>query len=83
MIADRQGQVRVRAGFNGTIEFRVKPGDRVYPGRALVVVEGEREVETFSARNPGTVMELCAPDGSDVEKGALLVVLDEDPPQVG
>ncbi len=79
MIADRQGQVRVRAGFSGTIEFRVAVGDVVYPGRALVIVESDTEVETFSARNPGVVRELSVVDGVDVEKGALLLVVDETP----
>ena len=79
MIADRQGQVRVRAGFAGTIEFRVAVGDPVYPGRALVIVESDTEVETFSARNPGVVRELSAADGADVEKGALLLIVDETP----
>ncbi len=79
MIADRTGQVRVRAGFDGTIEFRVAVGDIVYPGRALVIVESDSEVETFSARNPGVVRELCAPDGTDVVKGALLLLVDETP----
>lgn len=77
MIADRSGFVRVRAGFAGTVEFRVKVGDAVYPGRALVVVESDREVETFSARNPGYVRELCVADESDVEKGALLLMVEE------
>ena len=77
MIADRAGLVRVRAGFAGSVEFRVKVGDPVYPGRALVVIESDREVETFSARNPGYVRELCMAEGADVEQGALLLTVEE------
>lgn len=77
MIADRLGQVRVRAGFDGSVEFRVAVGTIVYPGRALVVIESDSEVETFSARNPGIVRELSVAEGADVVKGTLLLVVEE------
>ncbi len=73
------GQVRVRANFSGSVEYRVRPGESVWAGRALLVVEGEREVETLSARNAGVIRELCVAEGAEVEKGALLLVLDETP----
>ncbi len=77
MLADRQGLVRVRAAFAGSVEYRVKVGEPVWAGRSLVMVEGDREVETFSARNPGVVLECTVAEGSEVAKGALLLVLDE------
>lgn len=77
MIPDRAGLVRVRASFAGTVEFRVRAGEAVYPGRALVIVEGTREVETLSARNPGYVRELCVADGIDVAEGTLLLIVEE------
>lgn len=77
-----RGQVRVRASFDGEVEVKVEIGQRVYTGCPLVVVEGDREIETLSSRNPGSVREICVTDGTDVKKGDLLVVLDEDPPVV-
>ena len=74
-----RGQVRVRASFDGEVEVKVMVGQRVYTGCALVVVEGEREIETLSARNPGSVREVCIRDGTEAKKGDLLIVLDEDP----
>lgn len=75
-----RGQVRVRASFDGEVEVKVTVGQRVYTGCGLVVIEGEREIETLSARNAGSVREILVRDGAEVKKGDLLVVLDEDPP---
>jgi pyruvate/2-oxoglutarate dehydrogenase complex dihydrolipoamide acyltransferase (E2) component len=80
LIPDRQGQVRVRASFAGSVEYRVRVGESVWAGRALLVVEGDRAVETLSARNAGVIRELCVPEGTEVEKGALLLVMDETAP---
>lgn len=74
-----RGQVRVRASFDGDVELKVALGQRVYTGCGLVVVEGDREIETLSARNAGSVREILVLDGATVKKGDLLVVLDEDP----
>ncbi len=77
MIADRAGLVRVRAGFAGAVELRVRVGEPVWPGRGLVAVEGDREIETFSARNAGVVVEVCVADGAEVVAGTVLLLVDE------
>jgi len=77
VIPDRQGFVRVRASFPGSVDLRVRVGEAVYPGRALVIVEGAREVETLSARNPGYVREILVEDGVDVAEGTLLLIVEE------
>ncbi len=79
MLPNRQLEVRVRANFDGEVEVLVKLGARVLPGQGLVVVEADRELEKLSARNPGRVIEVHARTGQDVQKGALLLVIQEDP----
>lgn len=78
MIPDRNRQVRVRASFAGDVELKVRRGQRVYASQTLVVVEGDRQLEELSARNPGVVLELLVPDGATVPEGALLLILQED-----
>jgi len=77
MLPDRRRQVRVRANFPGEVELRVAVGDHVERGKALVVVEGDSEIETLSARGPAVVQEICVADGEEVLAAALLVVLQE------
>lgn len=79
MIADRAGLVKVRAAFAGAVELRARVGEPVWPGRPLVAIEGDREIETFSARNAGTIEEICVAEGAEVEAGALLMILRETP----
>jgi acetyl/propionyl-CoA carboxylase alpha subunit len=78
MLPDRKRQVRVRANFAGDVELRVKPGDRVERGTALVVVEGEEQIETLSARGDAVVLSVHVEDEDEVAAAALLVVLQED-----
>jgi biotin carboxyl carrier protein len=80
MLPDRQGHVHVRASFAGTVELKVRAGERVEAGQSLCVVEGDKEIETLSARNAGVVREVAIRDGSDVEKGALILTLAENRP---
>jgi len=77
MLPDRRRQVRVRANFEGEVEVRVAVGDHVERGQPLVVVEGDIEIETLSARGPAVVQEVCVADGEEVAAAALLVVLQE------
>lgn len=79
MLPDRIGLVKVRANFAGTVELKLVPGDRVWPGRPIALVEGDREIETFSARKVGTILELHVEEGAEVTQGTLLVTLQEDP----
>lgn len=82
MIADRGGLVKVRAAFAGAVELRVRVGEPVWPGRPLVAIEGEREIETFSARNAGTVAEILVREGAEVEAGTLLLTVLEAPAEL-
>lgn len=80
MLADRRYQVRVRARFAGGVELYVKEGQRVAARQALVLVEGDVEMERLDARNPATIVSIEVADGAEVEEGALLMILQEDPP---
>jgi pyruvate carboxylase len=80
MLPDKNQLVRVRSSFPGEVELKVRVGDRVEHGQALVVVEGDVQIETLSARHPGTVVELCVAEGQAVDNQQLLVVLRQDPP---
>jgi biotin carboxyl carrier protein len=80
MLPDRKSQVRVRANFEGTVEILVRVGQRVASGQALVIIEGDKEIERLSARNTSTVIAVHAKTGEDVAKAALLLELQEDPP---
>lgn len=77
MLPDRRNQVRVRANFAGEVELLVGVGDEVERGTPLVVVEGEVEIETLSARGPATVTSIEVEDGAEVDAATLLVVLQE------
>ena len=79
MLPNRNNQVRVRANFDGEVEVLVKVGERVWPGQALVVVEGDREVERLASRTGGNVLEVHVRDGEEVRQGALLLVVQEIP----
>ncbi len=79
MLANRNNQVRVRANFDGEVELLVSVGERVHAGQALVVVEGDGEVERLASRNPGSVAEVHVRDGEEVRRGALLLVVQEVP----
>ena len=79
MLPDRRNQVRVRANFAGEVEVLVAVGDEVERGSPLVVVEGEMEIETLSARSAAVVQEVLVKDGADVEAAQLLVVLQDLP----
>ncbi len=78
MLPNRQNEIRVRANFDGEVEVLVRVGERIHAGQALVVIEGVGELERLAARNAGTIREVLVRSGTEVAKGALLVVLHED-----
>lgn len=81
MIADKQGQVRVRASFAGDIdEVCVRVGETVEAGQRLVVVEGDNTLETMRAKNKSEVLEVHVAADQEVAEHALLIVLRELPP---
>jgi biotin carboxyl carrier protein len=72
-----EGPQRVAAPMPGKIvKLLVKPGDKVQARQGLVVVEAmkmENEVRVLAA---GTVSEVRVTEGSLVEAGAILVILE-------
>ena len=80
MLPNRQNEIRVRANFDGEVEVLVRVGERIHAGQAMVVIEGAGELERLAARNAGTIREVLVRSGTEVRKGALLVVLQEDAP---
>ena len=68
---------------SGGVELLVRPGDTVYRGQGLVIIEGDREVERLSARKRAVVVEVKVKEGEEVAEGALLLVLRELPDEEG
>jgi acetyl/propionyl-CoA carboxylase alpha subunit len=78
VIADKAGQVRVRASMQGAIdEVCVRVGEQLHAGQRLVVVEGDSALETMRAKNKSVVMEVHVKDDDEVAEHALLIVLRE------
>ena len=72
-----EGPQRVTAPMPGKIvKLLVKPGDRVEPRQGLVVVEAMKMENELRARSAGTVSEVRVAEGSSVEAGAILVILE-------
>lgn len=74
---DAEGPQRVIAPMPGKIvKLLVKPGDKVQPRQGLVVVEAMKMENELRARAGGTVSEVRVSEGSSVEAGAILVILE-------
>ena len=72
-----EGPQRVTSPMPGKIvRVLVKPGDRVDARQGLVVVEAMKMENELRARAAGTVTEVRVTEGSSVEAGAILVVLE-------
>ncbi len=71
------GPQRIVAPMPGKVlKLLVKPGDRVEPRQGLVVVEAMKMENELRARAAGTVAEVRAVEGTTVEAGAILVILE-------
>jgi len=71
------GPQQITAPMPGKIvKLLVKPGDRVEPRQGLVVVEAMKMENELRARGAGTVAEVRVKEGSSVEAGAILVILE-------
>ena len=71
------GPQQVRAPMPGKIvKLLVKPGDRVEPRQGLVVVEAMKMENELRARAAGTVADVRAVEGTTVEAGAILIVIE-------
>ena len=80
VIADKAGQVRVRASMEGAIdELCVRPGETVHAGQRLIVIEGDSTLETMRAKNKSVVLEVHVAEDDEVPEHALLIVLRELP----
>ena len=72
-----EGPQRVTSPMPGKIvKVLVKPGDNVDARQGLVVVEAMKMENELRARAAGTVTEVRVTEGSSVEAGAILVVLE-------
>ncbi len=75
--AGAAGPQQVVAPMPGKIvKLLVKPGERVEPRQGLVVVEAMKMENELRARASGTVKEVRAVEGTTVEAGAILIVLE-------
>jgi len=71
------GPQQVKAPMPGKIvKLLVKPGDRVEPRQGLVVIEAMKMENELRAKAAGTVVEVRAVEGTTVEAGAILVILE-------
>ena len=77
MLPDSEGRVRVRANISGEVEIKATPSQLFYSGQCLAVVEGDQEIESLSVRKPSKVVEICVEDGTEVEAGTTLLVVQE------
>ena len=76
-VASADGPQRVTSPMPGKIvKVLVKPGDKVDARQGLVVVEAMKMENELRARAAGTVTEVRVTEGSSVEAGAILVVLE-------
>jgi len=72
-----EGPQRVTAPMPGKIvKLLVRAGDKVLPGQGVVVVEAMKMENELRARAGGTVSEVRVTEGSSVEAGAILVILE-------
>lgn len=76
----------IRAGFPGTFYRAPAPGekpfvgvgDRIAEGRQLAIVEAMKTMNPVEADRAGTVREVLLEDGTPVETGTLLFVIEPD-----
>ena len=71
------GPQRVTAPMPGKIvKLLVKPGDKVQARQGVIVVEAMKMENELRARAAGTVSEVRVTEGTSVEAGAILVILE-------
>jgi len=58
------------------VRHLVKVGDAVEAGQGVIVVEAMKMENELRAPGPGTVREICAPEGTLVAGGAPLVIIE-------
>jgi biotin carboxyl carrier protein len=76
-VADGDGPARLTAPMPGkVVRVLVAPGDEVAPRQGLVVVEAMKMENELRAGRAGRVSQVLVSEGTSVEAGALLVVLE-------
>ena len=77
MLPNKEGHVRVRTNIAGEVEIKATVDHLFYSGQALAVVEGDQEIESLSVRKVSRVIEILVEDGTEVEAGTTLMVVQE------
>ena len=76
-VADGDGPARLIAPMPGkVVRVLVTPGEEVVPRQGLVVVEAMKMENELRAGRAGRVSQVLVSEGTSVEAGALLVVLE-------
>ena len=79
MLPDSMGRVRIRANIAGEVEIRAEVGQLIYSGQLLAIVEGDDEIVSLSVRKPSRVEAIKVESGTEVDAGALLILVAEIP----
>ena len=70
-----EGHLRVVANVEGEVEIRVRPGQMVYGGQMLAVVEGDSQLESHASRADAEIVEILVATGAEVPRGTLLMTI--------
>ena len=70
-----EGHLRIVANVEGEVEIRVRPGQMVYGGQVLAVVEGDKELEPHASRSDAEIVEILVATGAEVPRGTLLMTI--------
>ncbi len=68
-----------KAGVQGTLRERLRPGDSVNPGTLLARIESGRDTIEVRTQVPGTLERWLVADGSAVERGAPIAAIAPSP----
>jgi biotin carboxyl carrier protein len=70
-----EGHLRVVANVEGEVEIRVRPGQMVYGGQILAIVEGDKQLESHASRSDAEIVEILVATGAEVPRGTLLMTI--------
>jgi acetyl-CoA carboxylase biotin carboxyl carrier protein len=75
--AGLMARIEIKSEITGTVwQVRTKPGDRVEPGDALIVIESMKMEIPVITEDGGTVKEILVKEKDAVAEGQLVAVLD-------
>ena len=70
-------RIEIKSEITGTVwQVRAKPGDRVEPGDALIVVESMKMEIPVITEDGGIVKEILVKEKDSVAEGQVVAVLD-------